>query len=283
MCMTPYSVRDKFTNDSIPVPCGKCPDCVARRVSAWSFRLMQQDRVSNSSHFITLTYDTTHVPLTRAGYMSLNKRDVQLFLKRLRKAQCGNAPSPIKYFLVGEYGEKYNRPHYHALLFNVELRFIQPAWALGSVYYGTVTGASVGYTLKYMSKRGKIPMHRNDDRLPEFALMSKRLGANYLTESMINWYMADLENRMYCTLKDGRKITMPRYYKDKLFSDSNFETQACADLVRKRVGHLNKVRLIQEALKAEREGGPNYWRDKAENDLAAFRRMKYDASKNSKF
>lgn len=174
MCYTPYYKLDD-NNVGQSFPCGKCPKCLARRASSWSFRLMQQDKHSDSSLFITLTYDTKHVPITEAGYMSLRKRDVQLFFKRLRKLQNGNQRSPIKYYVCGEYGGRTERPHYHALIFNSQVEKISPAWDLGNVHYGTVEGASVGYTLKYMQKPKVIPKHCNDDRVPEFSLMSKGL------------------------------------------------------------------------------------------------------------
>lgn len=108
--------------------------------------------------------------------MTLDKTHVQLFMKRLRKAQCGNGKSPIKYYCCGEYGGKTNRPHYHAILFNAKIELLQDAWQYGSLFYGMdVNEAAVGYTLKYMCKPSRIPMHANDDRLPEFALMSKEL------------------------------------------------------------------------------------------------------------
>lgn len=231
MCMTPIQVRN-LAGDKVDVPCGKCPLCCARRISSWSFRLLQQDKVSTNSRFLTLTYDTDRVPITNSGYMDLCKRDVQLFFKKLRKSQelhggiCvsnrryGVAESyPIKYFAVGEYGGKKFRPHYHIILFNALDELIQPAWNMGQVHYGRVSGASVGYTLKYMMKRGRIPMHRNDDRLPEFSLMSKGLGLSYLTEEMIAWHKADLEGRMYCALPDNKKIAMPRYFKEKIYNE----------------------------------------------------------------
>lgn len=172
-CLMPLDIINKATGKLERVPCGKCANCRKRRVSAWSFRLLQEEKVSTSAHFITLTYDTATVPITRNGYMSLKKRDVQLFLKRLRKAHSGSASSGIKYYGVGEYGGKTKRPHYHIILFNIDVELVQTAWKWGQIHYGNVCGASVGYTLKYMCKEKQIPMHCNDDRIPEFALMSK--------------------------------------------------------------------------------------------------------------
>lgn len=172
MCISAIAIKNKRTDEMISVPCGKCPQCLARRISGWSFRLMQEDKISESSYFVTLTYEPKTVPITKAGYMSLSKRHLQLFFKRLRK----NNSNKLKYYAVGEYGTQGMRPHYHMLLFNAVPGSILPAWQQGHIDIGTVTCASVGYTLKYMCKPRRIPYHRNDDRIPEFALMSKDLG-----------------------------------------------------------------------------------------------------------
>lgn len=205
------------------LPCGKCFDCKARKVSSWSYRLMKEAERSTSAFFVTLTYDTDHVPITKNGYMSLHMPDIQNFFKKYRKL-CENQ---IKYYVCGEYGGKTNRPHYHIILFNGDVEKIQEAWTQGTNYIGKCSVASVGYTLKYISKMGKIPMHKNDDRIKEFSLMSKKLGDNYITKNMVQWHKADLNNRMYCNLKDGKKIAMPRYYKEKIYEDSERYQISC--------------------------------------------------------
>jgi len=185
-CITPFYVKDKYNGENIPVPCSKCPPCKKRRTSGWSFRLMQEEKRSLSALFITLTYNSEHIPITQKGYMNLDKTDLQKFMKRLRKL----SNQKLKYYVCGEYGSKNMRPHYHMILFNANKEMVEKAWSLnnkplGSIYIGEVSEASVGYTLKYMTKKGKIPLHKNDDRLKEFSLMSKRLGDNYLSTNMI--------------------------------------------------------------------------------------------------
>lgn len=191
---------------------------------------MNEYKYSETADWITLTYDPMKMQngLTRKGkkitrisnngFMTLCKKDIQLFIKKLRQSHGKDYPLTIKYFAVGEYGGRFSRPHYHITIFNARRELLQPAWELGNIFYGDVTFASVGYTLKYMLKPGKIPMHKNDDRTKEFRLMSKGLGKNYLTPAMISWHKADLENRMYMLIEDGKKISMPRYYKDKLYN-----------------------------------------------------------------
>lgn len=230
MCYTPFMVRDANKN-IVPVPCGKCEACIKRRVSGWSFRLMQEDRYSTSSYFITLTYDRKHCPISKNRFMSLRPEHLQLFFKRLRtntgryysrisaatmgRSRVSNLP--IKYYSVGEYGTKGGRPHYHLILFNAELSQVSPAWMMGDVHYGQVSGASVGYTLKYLSKSWR-PQHRNDDREPQFSRMSQGLGRSYLSPKIKQWHKDDITERMCLTLPDGRKLAMPRYYKDKIYS-----------------------------------------------------------------
>ncbi len=225
-CLTPFPKRNQITGEWMALPCGKCPNCMKRRTSGWSFRLIKEGEVSETALFITLTYDTKYVPLTKNGFMTLKKRDIQTFMKRLRK----DSERKLKYYVCGEYGGKRNRPHYHLIIFNADPEKVEKAWSyyeaggrrsiIGSIFIGQVTDASIGYTLKYMQKQGKIPMHKNDDRQKEFSLMSKGLGANYITEQMKRWHFNDLENRLYVPLKEGKKIAMPRYYKDKIYSET---------------------------------------------------------------
>lgn len=268
-CQTPFTIRDKMTGQSKACPCGKCPNCFARRTSSWSFRLMQEEKCSASALFVTFTYDEHNLPFTKSGYMTLDKADIPRFFKRLRKL---DPAAPIKYFAVGEYGTNYLRPHYHAIIFNATQDDILKAWALdgktlGSVHFGGVTGASVGYTLKYMSKKSRIPMHKNDDRQPEFALMSKGLGSGYLTPAMIAWHTKAVQSRMYCVIEGGKKISMPRYYKDRVYSDEQ----------RKAAGVAARLDALKALDKAE-AANPDHYRDKFQSDLNAFQSMERDSS-----
>lgn len=229
-CKTPLTKRDKLTKKLILVPCNKCANCRARKVSEWSFRLMQEEKHAKWAYFITLTYNDKVLPYTRNGFRTVHKRDLQLFFKRLRKFQsskryCKKAgvpyiEQPIKYYGVGEYGGRFKRPHYHVILFNASPELVERAWTAGHVHYGFVSGASVGYTMKYIGKPSSVPIHRNDDRTPEFSLMSKGLGECYLTKNMIQWHnhsTSVVESR-YHVMCNGVKIAMPRYYRERLYT-----------------------------------------------------------------
>lgn len=49
-----------------------------------------------------------------------------------------------------------------------------------------------------------------------FTLMSRKygIGGKYLTDEMVAWHRED--DRNYC-VRDGQKIRLPRFYKDKIF------------------------------------------------------------------
>jgi len=231
-CFFPYyvDVYKPGRTESVPVPCGKCPYCKQRRVAEWSFRLRKQDEISACSFFVTLTYETP--PLAPSGYMTLDshlrggrkpselskKRDLQLFFKSLRKS---TPRTEWRYYAVGEYGSENWRPHYHLIIFsNVyyskdeALIKLYKAWDKGNIDIGTVTGASVAYTLKYVCKPPRVPAHKNDDRMKEFSIMSKNLGLNFITPSIQTHYRNNLDTNY--VLQDGFKIPMPRYYRDKI-------------------------------------------------------------------
>ncbi|AXH76296.1 MAG: replication initiator protein [Microviridae sp.] len=221
MCDSPFYILPKAAFEKIPVPCGRCPPCKLRRVNSWVFRLLQEEKISNTAHFVTLTYDTRTVPISENGFLTLRKRDFQLFMKRLRKL----VPDTIKYYAVGEYGTNKSRPHYHAIIFNVpDPAHFHTAWQLGYVHIGQVSTNSIAYTMKYIDKLSYKKLHARDDREPEFPLMSKSLGANYLSEAVINYHQADL-SRLYVTKEGGHKIALPRYYRQKIYTDVQLKQQ----------------------------------------------------------
>lgn len=221
-CDSPYYVLPKAGTEKVPVPCGKCPPCKKRRIDGWVFRMMQQEKVATFAHFVTLTYDTTVVPISPNGFMTLEKSDFQAFMKRLRK---NTGIQGIKYYAVGEYGTKNNRPHYHAIIFDCpDKDAYNTAWGKGNVHVGDCTNDSVAYCMKYLDKPHKKRIHARDDREFEFPLMSKGIGKNYLTKEVIGYHKADI-TRLYVTKAGGHKVALPRYYREKIYSEQEKKQQ----------------------------------------------------------
>jgi hypothetical protein len=89
---------------------------------------------------------------------------------------------------------------------------------------------------------------------------------------MVEWHKLDLENRMYVPMKDGKKIAMPRYYKDKIYNESE----------KNRISrHIAKI--TEDATDAEMlEHGENYYSYMAERHIDQFRKMYKRSKQNEK-
>lgn len=226
--------------DDVKVACGTCLPCRKRKLQQWSFRLMQEDKNSSQSLFVTLTYDNNTVPITKRGFMTLIKQDLQKYFKRLRK----RSKDKIKYYAVGEYGSITKRPHYHIILFNATPEDAIAAWSLdekliGNVDIGRVSEASVAYVLKYVNKQQEYIPDWKDIEQP-FKLGSTGLGKNYLTHAIQKYHKDDIE-RNY--VQSGtHKVAMPRYYRDRIYDDQDKAEQAqwIQKLQREKIVELKK-------------------------------------------
>lgn len=58
---------------------------------------------------------------------------------------------------------------------------------------------------------------------------------------MCNWHADDLLNRMYCTAQGGIKLSMPRYYKDKMYHDLERRNIAEAYAIINHEKQLDKI------------------------------------------
>lgn len=179
-----------FRQGVLEYGCGQCLPCRINRRRVWTARLLLEAELHEELCFLTLTYSDDHLPADGC----LQIRDYQLFLKRLRKAI---EPRKISFYIVGEYGTRTERPHYHAVIFGFGkglrsglLRFVKVnslnyfsedelcllmAWRNGDVHVGEVNEKSLAYACKHLTKglkNGRGVMA--DGRTKEFARMSLR-------------------------------------------------------------------------------------------------------------
>lgn len=224
MCLTPIQLKKETIKQKIAdsyhmqqVPCGICLECKKRRVNSWYVRLKNQLDDAKNAYMVTFTYDEENIPFSENGLMTLDYTDFQKFMKRYRK-KADEKNKRVRYFTVGEYGSSTYRPHYHAIMFNIDPLLIVDCWNLGFVHFGNVTDASLYYTLKYVTKSTFKQSDIDDDRKPEKALMSKGLGLNFLQDNIINYYHEDPSRGV--TMLGNKKLPLPRYYRDKIFDES---------------------------------------------------------------
>lgn len=237
-CTSPVIVRgDTF-------PCGKCVNCRARSRQEWVFRLRMEYKSCDFGLFVTLTYDDDHLPLD-----GVSVRDVQLFLKRLRKSFNSRV---LRYFIVSEYGDDRNtaRPHYHALLFFSQHNrdygiydTIEKAWQNGFVQFGEIEEGSIVYCTKYCLKGSDVPEGKNKN----FRLLSKMhggVGVDYI-ERLHDYHLQRLDQPHQVT--DGEyKAPMPRYYRNRLMKEISDDVDTKIMIQTMYMEHVNEYRKKNE-------------------------------------
>lgn len=179
--------------------CGTCPECLQKKSSLCVVRDIAEASYREHTCMCTLTYDNYirdskgHIigetPVNPD--LSVCKRDVQLFIKRLR---AKHPDINLKYRIRGEYGSKTHRAHYHVILFGYDFPdrvflkkskrgnriYMSPeltkTWGLGlcTVDCVCINSAIVRYCTKYINKINNSN---------EFMLSSTKLGIDYLMDN----------------------------------------------------------------------------------------------------
>lgn len=199
--------------DGLSVPCGKCLMCRIAKRREWSARLLHESEAHNHKVFITLTYSDDFIPENN----SLVKKDYQLFMKMLRYR---HEEKILRYFAVGEYGEKTLRPHYHAIIFGIgssgeDKDSIEKSWSKGFIKIGNVEFGSIDYVARYMDKKYMMKDMELGEREKPFQLFSKGLGLKFAESQK-----KSLNDNLCITIR-GAHMAIPRYYIKKELIDKN--------------------------------------------------------------
>lgn len=250
---------------SLMLPCGQCIGCRLEYSRHWAVRCMHEAQMHAENAFITLTYSTFNLP----PGSSLCYEDYQLFMKRLRKA----IKRPVSFYVAGEYGENFGRPHFHACLFGYGFgdklylgktdsgfklytsALLQRLWPFGFSSVGDVTFESAAYVARYVTKKitgaqGKEHYTYVDaetgelsQRVPEFSRMSLRppIGKRWLDKFGTDVYPRGL------VVVNGHEIRPPRYY-DKVFAELDGERFEDLQFAREKSARARYLDNVQERL-----------------------------------
>lgn len=243
-----FSPKEALEPDNpINLPCGQCIGCRLERSRQWAIRCIHEAQLHEENCFITLTFSPEHLA-ARDNPWSLDKKEFQDFMKRVRKKFHGQR---VRYFHCGEYGEKYGRPHYHALLFGLDFDdkvlhrvinghrlytspTLEKLWPFGYSSIGDVTFESAAYVARYIMKKvtgddAETHYAIVDDetgeivgsKAPEYTTMSRRPGiaADWFGEFKDDVYPSD-----FITVR-GRKMRPPKYYDRLLEATRPYEME----------------------------------------------------------
>ncbi len=219
-----FNPTSGFVDFPVTIPCGQCIGCRLECSRQWAIRCVHEAECHEWSSMITLTYNDEFLPWCG----SICKDHVQKFWKRLRKLHNG----PIRYYMCGEYGTGFMRPHYHALVFgccfpkrelwkvNNGIKLyrspvLESLWTKGFSTVGEVTFESAAYVARYILKKitGEPGDLHYKGRSPEKTWMSRRPG---IGKPWFEKFSSDVYPSDEVLLRGKIKCRPPKYY-DNLF------------------------------------------------------------------
>lgn len=205
--------------------CRKCLPCRLNQAREKAIRCYHEAKMHEENIFLTLTYDDKHLESSRLIYSHF-----QTFMKDLRWHVGADPEKRISCMVTGEYGDKNKRPHWHALLFNYRpsdsaykytsdrgdtvwhSRRLSDIWGKGACEFGSITLDSANYVARYAAKK----LCHGYDGTHDFEPIHRTSSKNAIGRSWIEKHWENTIELGYCSLPNGAKTSIPRYYVDWL-------------------------------------------------------------------
>lgn len=245
--LRPMADRKGDTPPFIDYPCGICGHCMTKKRNEWTMRLKMESEVSHTTYFITLTYENSEIPYSKYSEETLEPEHITNFIKRVRKNQDTNKKlkkawartakrlsattelKKIRYYAVGEYGTKAQRPHYHIIFFNL---YVQTAKQLQKLWtnpnngnpYGLVdikiadTGGLHYITKYHINKHTDANDTKNKKRHPPFTRMSRMPAIG--TEMLLKKKQWIIGMGVSGIMQNGFITSLPQVFKDKIYPNA---------------------------------------------------------------
>lgn len=257
------------SREALSLPCGTCIGCRTSAARAWSLRCQLELQIHKHATFTTLTYEDEKLPPT------LRRRDLQLFLKRLRKRLDTRR---LRFFAAGEYGEQNQRPHYHAILYGArenDRDLIHDTWGAGFTQTVAVTPAAIAYTAGYCAKKISWRQEADQERIdyktgevyhwqPPFLQMSRRpgIGGHARQQYTNSW-------RLFAVDYNATRLAVPRFlrkawdelasldqnsYKSEAIEQRDYETwqnTLTRDKSQPRLQAAEQIAIAQQQIRAQ--------------------------------
>ncbi|UPW36468.1 replication initiator protein [Sigmofec virus UA08Rod_7382] len=203
--------------------CGQCINCRKQRINDWYIRMLHHALSFGFDNccYVTLTYNDSNLPCPEVGGV-LVKKDYQNFLKRLRRRlERKGFDSHFQYFIAGEYGSQFKRPHFHIIFFGLSPKheqLILDSWNKGFICLKPLEKRNFRYVSKYCVKNfNDYKVDSNGEIFPEFTEMSRRETIGY------SYVKSNLDYVFTSFYKDGKfYYRIPRAYSKKFKEDFGF-------------------------------------------------------------
>lgn len=260
------------------IPCGKCIGCRLEYSREWANRGYLESKLWEQNYFVTLTYDEEHLPMmeevedengftyTNDGEWkgTLKPKDLHDFMHDLRQHMKREYKQDgIRFMACGEYGEEGERPHYHLILFNLNLptetffepriinkntyfrnTIIEKCWKKGISNISEADWNNIAYTARYITK--KINGKESSEHYAmmgqekEFFRVSRMPG---IGEGYYQQHKEEIYARDEIIIKNttGTIATKPPKYFDKLYEEEEPEKFKKIKEKRKRLAKRSEI------------------------------------------
>lgn len=217
----------------VPVGCGKCIECRKMKSREWQARLLEDVRHNKNGKFVTLTFSNESIRDLAKDIEGLKGYDldnqiatlaVRRFLERWRKKY----KKSLRHWLVTEIGHAGTENiHMHGIVWTDEnLEEVEKHWKYGHIWMGKgekkenyVNEKTVTYLTKYVTKQDSDHKYYK----PKI-LTSAGIGKGYTSrrDSQFNKYKGEETDEAYTT-RTGHKMSLPIYWRNKIYSESERE------------------------------------------------------------
>jgi len=229
----------------VPVGCGKCMECQKKRAREWQVRLQEELRTDNTGQFVTLTFSDEAIAeigedVETEGYERDNEIatiGVRRFLENWR-SKHGKS---VKHWLITELGHKGTKNiHLHGIIFSKDRESITKIWRHGFVFIGQyVNDRTINYCIKYATK-----IDQEHKYYKPKILTSPGIGKNYVNryDAQNNKYTDDRETDETYKTRQGKKVALPIYWRNKLYSEEERE-KLWLQKLDKNIRYVNKIAI----------------------------------------
>lgn len=267
------------------IPCGYCLNCRKDKQQYYIDRAEYEYKTKLTASFVTFTYDDIHnmknivlnplggfeYDITSSGdkvpRYTLNYDDLTNFIQAIRKRidyfyethpevkESLLMQKNFSYLYCGEYGDVFNRNHFHVLFFGLDFAFCKKiffdTWKNGFIDVLPLLDGGIRYVVKYMDKQtfGELAQLQYD--MKGLARPRIRMSQNFGKGLLLDNVDYIKKHNMCYPARHGTSRPISPYWKKLLISNvSALDTSHCISVHQKKVNEMREYNLKEFSPKA---------------------------------